>query len=63
MAITELRGNLGQGAVVEEEGAKGFEASVQGCRGLSEEGAANGIIHGVDSEIVIEFSWRIPLLR
>jgi hypothetical protein len=47
--------DLGQGAVLKEEGTKDFEASVQRCGGMSEEGVAIGIIHGVISEIVMEF--------
>jgi hypothetical protein len=47
--------DLGQGAVVKEEGTKDFEATVQGCGGMSEEVLARGIIHGVTSEIVMEF--------
>jgi len=47
--------DLGQGAVVKEEGTKDFEASVHGCVGMSEEVVAKGIIHGVTSEIVMEF--------
>jgi len=47
--------DLGQGAVVEEDGAKSFVASVQGWDGMSEEVVAEGVIHGATSEIVMGF--------
>jgi hypothetical protein len=55
MAITELPRDLGQGAVVEEDGPERFVASVQGWGGVSEEVVAGGVIHGGTSAIVMQF--------
>ena len=55
MAITELPRDLGQGAVVEEDGTKSFVAPVQGWGGMSEEVVAEGVIHGGTSAIVMDF--------
>jgi hypothetical protein len=55
MAISELPRDLGQGAVVEEDGPERFVASVQGRDGMSEEVVAEGVIHGGTSANVMDF--------
>jgi hypothetical protein len=47
--------DLGQGAVVKEEGTERFVASVQGWGGMSEEVVAEGVVHGATAEIVMGF--------
>jgi hypothetical protein len=47
--------DLGQGAVLKEDGTERFVASVQGWGGMSEEVVAEGVVHGATSEIVMGF--------
>jgi short-subunit dehydrogenase len=55
IAITELPSYVVQRAMVEKDGSKRLEASVECRPGTSEEVVAAGVIHGVGSKIVTEF--------
>ena len=55
MAITELLGDLGQRAVVKEDGAKRFVPSMHGWIGMKKEVVAAGVVHGATSENVMRF--------
>ena len=45
VGVSELFGDLPLGAVVDDDGAEGFVAALQGPRGMGEEVAAAGVVH------------------
>jgi hypothetical protein len=53
MAITELPRDLGQRAVVKEDGTKRFVPSMHGWIGVKKEVVATGVVHGAISENVM----------
>jgi hypothetical protein len=46
IAVAELLGGLRDRTVFQEGGTEGFVAAVQRLSGLSEEGFAEGVVHG-----------------
>ena len=51
VAISELGGDLLEGAALDEVGPQRFVASVEGVVGLEEEAEARGVVHDRGSEM------------
>jgi hypothetical protein len=46
IGVSESRSDLLLGLTVDEDGAEGFVAALQNPRGMSEEVATTGVVHG-----------------
>ena len=53
VGVSELLGDLPLGTVVDEDGAEGFVAALQGPRGMGEKVAAAGVVHRSASDVSV----------
>jgi hypothetical protein len=59
VAVAETLGDLTERALLDEIGAEGLVAPVQGIGGLEEEAEGARIIHDLDPVMSVDFRWTV----